>query len=145
MGIEINRRGICNNSSKFHFGKEIINISKIPKWRWWGGGGNQRPSCVIFRFDYFRFFCSKWSRQLSKKSLLFSKTESTSKTESNIIFCMIAKYWSYTRSFSLSILNLTIIFPLKFTMRMKLILKRKRKITKKTFWWYVMIYIFLQK
>ena len=26
-----------------------------------------------------------------KKSLLFSKTESTSKTESNIIFCMIAK------------------------------------------------------
>ena len=25
-----------------------------------------------------------------KKSLLFSKTESTSKTESNIIFCMIA-------------------------------------------------------
>ena len=28
-----------------------------------------------------------------KKSLLFSKTESTSKTESNIIFCMIAKVY----------------------------------------------------
>ena len=43
--------------------------------------------------------CSIWSFQILlikmesatiKKTLLFSKTESTSKTESNIIFCMIA-------------------------------------------------------
>ena len=90
MGIEINTLGICKDSENFLFGKEIINIPKIPKWRWRGGGGNQRRSCVVVRFDYFRFFCSKWSQQLSKKSLSFSKTESTSKTESNIIFCMIA-------------------------------------------------------
>ena len=30
-----------------------------------------------------------------KKSLLFSKTESTSKTESNIIFCMIAFFYIF--------------------------------------------------
>ena len=34
-----------------------------------------------------------------KKSLLFSKTESTSKTESNIIFCMIAHFgWMFANS-----------------------------------------------
>ena len=31
MGIEINTLGICKDSQNFLFGKEIINIPKIPK------------------------------------------------------------------------------------------------------------------
>ena len=80
----------------FIFGTEFLKCLKYCK----GGGGeveektdsstSRTPSINIFQIILF-----KMESATLKKSLLFSKTESTSKTESKIIFCMIA-YMRYS-------------------------------------------------
>ena len=62
----------------------VWNIVKVVVGRW--RKKRSRARAAPDQFIYFRSFCSKWSQQL-----LFSETESTSKTESKIIFCMIAQ------------------------------------------------------
>ena len=48
------------------------------------------PLTASIQISYFRRFWSKWSQWLLKIHSYFLITESTSKTESKIIFCMIA-------------------------------------------------------
>ena len=59
--------------------------------------------CSIWLFQILLF---KMESATIKKSLLFSKTESTSKTESNIIFCMIAWKCVHCVAFALLLLHL---------------------------------------
>ena len=64
--------------------------------------------CLISLFQILLF---KMESATIKKSLLFSKTESTSKTESNIIFCMIALYWHQRRCHHEKLNELQLLWP----------------------------------
>ena len=84
--------------------EELLNLHNPPKmgflflvqkvWRFkinGGGGEVEATNGVHATFCLFQILLFKMESATIKKSLLFSKTESTSKTESNIIFCMIAE------------------------------------------------------